>query len=135
MTVRVRVRVSAHVVAEDELVLALEELLLGPGQLELGLDVVGDERAKVLAVVVVDEPVAEDPQRLVAPQAREDLLARDGGGLHHEHALDHLAHVAQVEGVVRLGGDGLEVAQHAEEEVDLVRVRGRVRVRERAGLG
>ena len=80
---------------------------------------------EVVAVVDVDEPVAEDAQRLVAPEAREDLLARDRGGLHHEHALDHLAHVAQVEGVVALGGDGLEVAQHAEEEVDLVRARSR----------
>ena len=127
-------------------------------------DVVGEQGAEVLAIVVVDEAVAEDAQRLVAPQAREDFLARDGGGLHHEHALDHLvrlrarvgvgvrdrvgvevgvgvgdrprvgarvrfrvrvraldhlADVAQVEGVVRLGRDRLEVAEHAEEEVDL----------------
>ena len=40
----------------------------------------------------------------MAPQARKDLLARDGGGLHHEHALDHLGRVrAGVRARVRAG--------------------------------
>ena len=57
----------AHVVAEDELVLRLEELLVRPRHLELRLDVVGDELREVEPVLVVDEAVAEDAERLVAP--------------------------------------------------------------------
>eukprot|EP00966_Prymnesium_polylepis_P088521 2049049-Prymnesium_polylepis.1 len=54
----------------------------------------------------------------MAPQLGERLLGRDLLRLHHQHALHDLGHVAQVERVVRLGGDRLEVAQHREEDVD-----------------
>ena len=51
----------------------------------------------------VDEAVAEDAELLVAPQAQERVPVGDCARLDHEHALEDLAQVAQVEGVVALG--------------------------------
>jgi hypothetical protein len=55
------------------------------------------------------QSVVEDPAALVQPQPRQLLAAGAAGGRHARQALHHLGEVAQVEGVVRLGGSGQEL--------------------------
>jgi hypothetical protein len=63
-----------HVVAVDELLLRLEEGLVVPRHLQREFAVVHEHGAQVLAIRVVDQPVAEDAHRLVAPELGEGLL-------------------------------------------------------------
>ena len=63
-------------------------------------------------VLLVDEAIVEDPQRLVEPQP-DHLVARrarvlEDGPPAQQHALHDAADVAEVEGVVGLGGRGQE---------------------------
>eukprot|EP00967_Tisochrysis_lutea_P151734 scaffold295678_cov28-Tisochrysis_lutea.AAC.3 len=95
------------VVAKNKLHLAIENVLARPLLLELDLAVISDEIHEKVTILVVDEAVGEDAHRLVAPQLGQYLGRGDLGSLDHQEALHHLGYIAQVEGVVRLGGDGL----------------------------
>ena len=87
-----------------------------PAHLELPVHACEVEQllAQELAIVGVDEAVVEGAQALVPPQLQQRALAAQPARLHHQHALHDLGEVAQVEGVVRLGGDRLEVASTSE---------------------
>eukprot|EP00976_Prorocentrum_cordatum_P005192 102756-Prorocentrum_minimum.AAC.2 len=66
------------------------------------------------SVPVVHQPVEEDAEHLVDPQpqalrARRRRLRGQAPGALQQHALHHAAHVAQVEGVVALGGRGKQL--------------------------
>lgn len=63
-----------------------------------------------MLVSFFDQPVSEDPARLVCDQFVHDLFLREGVLARHHDALDHLRHVAQVEVVVRLDRGRLESA-------------------------
>ena len=86
-----------------------EELLKGHGHFEVAAAELHDELLEPRLVFLVDEAVVEDALALVHPQARKHV----GGGTlaraDHEHALKDLADVAQVEGVVELGGRGQQL--------------------------
>ena len=62
-----------------------------------------------LLVLVVDEPVVEDAHTLVRPEVDHYLLVRETDGFGHEHALEDLGDVAQVESVMGLVGRGQQL--------------------------
>mmetsp|Transcript_2367 Transcript_2367/g.7837 ORF Transcript_2367/g.7837 Transcript_2367/m.7837 type:complete len:1218 (-) Transcript_2367:3636-7289(-) len=69
-------------------------------------------------VGLVGQAVAKDAVALVAPQPDDGVLGVVRDLLRLHHALHHPRDVAQVEGVVRFGRDGLKVAQHSQVQVD-----------------
>ena len=55
-------------------------------------------------ILIANQAVAENSAGFVHPQLRERLQVLNRDAFGHQHALKHLGHIAQVEGVVRLGG-------------------------------
>mmetsp|Transcript_13697 Transcript_13697/g.27719 ORF Transcript_13697/g.27719 Transcript_13697/m.27719 type:complete len:749 (-) Transcript_13697:6644-8890(-) len=80
-----------------------------PLLVHLSLHDVAHRVVQPLAILVVDQAIAEDAATLVDPQAHElvQLVGLDAAGL--EHALEHLGQITQVEGVVRLLRRGQQV--------------------------
>mmetsp|Transcript_24288 Transcript_24288/g.72369 ORF Transcript_24288/g.72369 Transcript_24288/m.72369 type:complete len:265 (+) Transcript_24288:5305-6099(+) len=93
-------------VAVDERARRVHHLVVH--QLQVLLHLVLGLVEKPRAILVVDEAVAENALALVRPQPREILPAGGPALVRHQHALDHLRNLAQVEGVVGLGGHGPE---------------------------
>lgn len=63
----------------------------------------------LLCVFVANESVMEDPHAFVGPQQDYVFLVRETDGFGHEESLEDLAHVPQVEGVVRLIRSGQQL--------------------------
>lgn len=97
-----------HEVAEDDVAI-LEEFFV----LDLLFEGFRDELGNVVrdpeTVLGRDETVVEDSHGFVNPETEHDESVVAGRWTRHEHALEDLRHVSEVEGVVRLGGGGLEV--------------------------
>ena len=106
---------------DEEHGLGLEEVRVRPAgarAAEEARDELLDHGREDELVVRVDEAVVEHAEALVRPELgqrveRLALLRHD-----HEHALEDLAHVAQVEGVVRLDGRRLHGLARAVEHLD-----------------
>lgn len=70
------------------------------------------ELLQLAPVLLTHKPVSKHPAGLVQPQAGQGLLAVAGGGCGHEEALELLAEVTQVEGVVALGRCGQQLLRY-----------------------
>ena len=106
---------AAHrVVAVERAVEALD----GPVRLEPLLEHGRRRGVEPVAVLLVDEAVAEDALHLVHPEQQQRLAVRQRRAADHEHALEDLGQVAQVEGVVRLGRRRQQLELHALVDVD-----------------
>ena len=113
-----------HVVSEEQraglprgLVLH-EHLGVVAHAVEEGRDALAQHAAEPGPVVVVGEAVREDAQALVGPDAHKAEAVVDEGRGPLAHPLEHLANVAQVEEVVRLGRRGQEVQSDGVVDVD-----------------
>mmetsp|Transcript_5337 Transcript_5337/g.17248 ORF Transcript_5337/g.17248 Transcript_5337/m.17248 type:complete len:451 (-) Transcript_5337:5575-6927(-) len=114
--------VGRHVLLQEVAPAHVHEGLGRPGLVELVLEHLDHLVVVPRAVLLRDEAVPEHTARLVAPQPHEGVGVRHVLGLHHEHPLNHLGQVAQVEGVVRPRRRGpqllLDLAVHCEGAVD-----------------
>mmetsp|Transcript_8712 Transcript_8712/g.14814 ORF Transcript_8712/g.14814 Transcript_8712/m.14814 type:complete len:985 (-) Transcript_8712:5078-8032(-) len=88
------------VVAADLSVVNVEELLHGRA----------NERLEPHAIGIVDETIVEDTHALVGPQPHKRVLLLDEVLVTHEHALEYLGQVTQIERVVTLGRRGQQRA-------------------------
>lgn len=61
------------------------------------------------AILLIDETIPEDSEGLVKPQVHEVVLVGEVLKINHEHALDDLGEISQVESIVALGGGREEV--------------------------
>jgi hypothetical protein len=61
------------------------------------------------AILLINETISEDSEGLVKPQVHEIVLVGEVLKINHEHALDDLGEISQVESVVALGGGREEV--------------------------
>ena len=83
-----------------------------------GMVVVSVVAAWRVAGGLVDQPIVEDSHALMAPQAKQLLLGGEQRRVNLQHPSHHLAQVAQVERVVRLGRDRLELTAHGVVQID-----------------
>eukprot|EP00964_Phaeocystis_antarctica_P055483 scaffold32640_cov63-Phaeocystis_antarctica.AAC.1 len=108
---------AVHEVTEEQ-TLVLRPDHLDPALLEAVLELPLELRVEPVDVGRVDEPVGEDAQALVSPEAEQLVRGLDGLLRRLHDALEDLGDVAQVEGVVALGGRGQQLGRDVLVDVD-----------------
>ena len=103
---------AVHEVAEEE-ALVLRPDHVDPALLEAVLELPLELRVEPADVGSVDQPVSEDAQALVRPEAEQLVGGLDRLDRRLHDALEDLGDVAQVEGVVALRGRGQQLGRDA----------------------
>lgn len=76
------------------------------------------ELVVLITIILVNETVPEDSESLMDPESDKGLLGVEVGKVNHEHSLNNLGKISEVEGVVALSWGGEEVSDSLDVEVD-----------------
>mmetsp|Transcript_65607 Transcript_65607/g.133205 ORF Transcript_65607/g.133205 Transcript_65607/m.133205 type:complete len:231 (+) Transcript_65607:5162-5854(+) len=107
------------VAVEEVAVHQVRETLHGPRDLQVFLQVFGQAVVEPGTVLLVDQAISELTTGLVDPEPGETLrVAKLRSDVHHQHALQHLGRISQVEGVVTLHRRGQQIRDGAKEHLN-----------------